>query len=115
MPPTKFRSWALSSILPDSDAEHSGYSSYCEPVCAAGLLMLRHHIGRPPLAEERGGDGAGLVDGEDDDRDSVVAREREGGGVHDLQFAGDGLVVGEAFVALGVGVLLRVRGVDAVD
>ena len=82
---------------------------------ARGWGLLRHHVSRPPLPEQRGADRAGLVHREDDDRDAVVAREREGGGVHHLQVLGDRLVVGEALVARRARVFLRVGGVDAVD
>ena len=45
------------------------------------------------------GDRARRMDRTDDDRESALASEREGGGVHDLEVAPDRLVVGQPVVA----------------
>src|SRR5215203_4564789 len=72
----------------------------------------RSDDGRGVAPRENAGDRARRVDRADDHRQPALAREREGGGVHDPQIPGDRLVVGEAVVALGAGVGLRVGGVD---
>src|SRR5580693_6423554 len=79
------------------------------------MAPLRHDVSRAPLAQDRRGNGAGLVDREDDDRDAVVARKSESRSVHYLQLAGDRLVMSEAIEACGCWILLRVGGIDAVD
>ncbi len=61
------------------------------------------------------GEPAAFADREHDDRDAVVAHQRDGRGVHDLQVARQHFVIGEPLVAGGGGVLLRIGGVDAVD
>src|SRR5438874_162789 len=58
---------------------------------------------------------AGLEDAEHVDRQLLVAAKCERRGVHDLQVLHERLVEGEARVARGVGILLRVRGVHAID
>ena len=68
-----------------------------------------------PAPGQHFGEIAGLADVEHDDRNIVVAAERDGGGVHDLQIVAQNLVEAHRLIALGVGDLLRVRGVDAVD
>ena len=58
---------------------------------------------------------AGLVDVEHDDRDLVLARQRDRRGVHHLQVLLQHVHVGERVVALGGLVLARIGRIDAVD
>src|SRR4051794_17915023 len=55
-----------------------------------------------------------LEDAEDVDRQLLVAAQRKRGGVHHLKVLHDRFIEGEARIALGVRVALRVGGVDAV-
>src|SRR5262245_7612252 len=64
--------------------------------------------GRSAFAAQHGFDRASLADREHDDRYTVFAGKRKGGGVHDLEAALDRLVVAQPLVALGLGVDLRV-------
>ena len=54
-------------------------------------------------------------DREHDDRHTVFPGKREGGGVHDLRSLSIASWWVSRVVALGLGVLLRIGGVDAVD
>ncbi|SOY46183.1 hypothetical protein CBM2587_A160060 [Cupriavidus taiwanensis] len=73
------------------------------------------HQGTLVLAQDHALERAGLHDREHLDRQLLVAAQREGGGVHHLQVARDGLVEADGGVARGAGILLRVGGVHAVD
>src|SRR5690606_26263817 len=68
-------------------------------------LVLAHHH-----ALER----AGLEDREHVDRQFLVATQREGGRVEYFKVPPAGLIEADAMKALGVRILLRVGGVDAV-
>mmetsp|Transcript_5760 Transcript_5760/g.14066 ORF Transcript_5760/g.14066 Transcript_5760/m.14066 type:complete len:311 (-) Transcript_5760:9-941(-) len=69
------------------------------------LVLALHH----PLQR------AGLEDAEHLDRQLLVTAQREGGTIHHLQVAADRFVKRDGGVALGLGVLLGIGGVDAVD
>ena len=56
-----------------------------------------------------------LVHVENDDRNLVVHAKTEGGRVHHLQPLRQGFGVGDLFVALRIGIEIRVAVVDAVD
>src|SRR5262249_36635919 len=71
--------------------------------------------GADAAAVEHVSEAAAFADGKHDDRNGVVAHERNGGGVHHLQIARQHLVVGQRVVARGFGILLGIGGVDAVD
>src|SRR5919106_5948582 len=66
------------------------------------------------LAEDHAAKRARLEDAEYRDGQFLVAAQRERGGVHHLEVAGDGLVEAELRVALGARLALRVGGVDAI-
>jgi hypothetical protein len=68
-------------------------------------LFAAHHAEQFPALEEI----------KDEYRDLVVHAKRKGGGVHDLQAAGERFGVGEAVELDGLGVFHRVGVVDAVD
>src|SRR3981081_2224289 len=71
--------------------------------------------GRSPFAAQHGLDRAFRTDREHDDRYTVFAGKRKGGGVHDLQVAVDRFLVGEPLVARRLGVEFRGGGVNAAD
>src|SRR6185369_12573813 len=56
-----------------------------------------------------------LAKRKDVDRNRAVAREVDGGGVHHLQAFGQNALIGGARDARRLRILLRIRGVDAVD
>jgi len=53
-------------------------------------------------------------DVEHHDRDLVVHAEGEGGGIHDLEPAPEGVAVGDRLETLGPGIGPRIRIIDAV-
>ncbi len=55
-----------------------------------------------------------LADVEHDDRDIIVAAQRHGAGVHDLQIVGQDAVESDAFITLCARHLLRIGIIDAV-
>src|SRR5215467_10751144 len=71
--------------------------------------------GRATFPAQHGFDRALLADREHDDRYTVFAGKRKGGGVHHLEVALDRFLVGKSLVAGRLGVLFRVGVVDAVD
>src|SRR5215472_18510655 len=70
--------------------------------------------GRATFPAQHGFDRALLADREHDDRYTVFAGKRKGGGVHHLEVALDRFLVGKSLVAGRLGVLFRVGAVDAV-
>ena len=67
------------------------------------------------IADEGAGHVARLFEAEDADALLVVAGHGQCGGVHDGQIVHEGAIVAQGFKTLGVLVLARVGGVDAVD
>ena len=53
-------------------------------------------------------------DVEHHDRDLVVHAEREGGGIHDLESAPEGVAVGDRLETLGPGIGPGIRIIDAI-
>src|SRR6185503_5169985 len=78
----------------------------CKSYVNQGALVLAH---------DHALQGVLLEDAEHVDRQLLVAAQRERGRVHDLEVAVDRLVEADPGVALGARVLLRIRGIDAVD
>src|SRR5215217_3406253 len=76
---------------------------------------LRSHNCRLGGSVQDGRNRARGVYAPDDDGQPTLASEGEGSRVHDLQVSGNRLVMGEAIEPDRVRVLLRIRGVDAVD
>src|SRR6202140_304624 len=71
--------------------------------------------GKAPFSAQHLFDRAPLPDRKYDDRHTVFLGKREGRGVHDLQALIQGLLMAQAIIALGLRVLLRIGGIDAVD
>ena len=68
-----------------------------------------------PLPSQNIENRAGRADGEHNYRNPIIARKRDGGGVHDAQIAGQNIVKGEPVEALGLRVALGIGGIDAID
>src|SRR5687768_14035900 len=94
-----------------------GGCSYVDESCGpvrAGSAVAAHQ--RANLLTLHGpGDRAGGGQVEEHHRHVVVARQADGGGVGDLEVAGEVLVVAEVVELDGVGVVLGVGVVDPVD
>src|SRR6516164_2409426 len=56
-----------------------------------------------------------FADREHDDRHTIFPGKREGSGIHHFQVALDCFLVGQAVIAFGVLVLLRIGAVDSID
>src|SRR3954469_7349201 len=88
---------------------------HCGPGCApCAPPASTADGGRSPFATQHGLDRAFRADRENDDRYTVFAGKRKGGGVHHLEAAVDRLLVSEPLVARRLGVEFRVGAVDAV-
>src|SRR5215831_1105198 len=99
-------SWAMS--VPHASPYSLSLLAYC------GLLWLfddriapapLHDLGKPAILEDR----------EDQDRDAVFPGQRDRRGIHDLQVAGQYLVIVEPVEAAGFGVAHRIGIIDPVD
>jgi len=79
-----------------------------------GLWRLFHHGGEFAFALHDGGEGAGFMDIENDDWQIVLTRQADSGGIHHGQITRQHIKIGQRFVALGIGLLARIGGVDAI-
>src|SRR6478735_7312538 len=98
-----------------SPRNHLSASDHCGPDASRAPSASTADGGRSPFAAQHGLDRALLADREHDDRYTVFAGKRKGGGVHHLEAAVDRLLVGEPLVARRLGVEFRVGAVDAID
>src|SRR5690606_2499611 len=96
----------------------SGHSAFARPFSMKGASRDRISTANQRVSSasgENAAESAGFVEREHDDRQPVVAGERDGRGVHHAEVPLQHLVVAHGVIALGVGELLGVLVVDAVD
>ena len=86
-----------------------------------GLVVFRHdqasllHYRLHALAREHAREIALFADREDHDRDVVVAAQRHGGSVHDLQIVCQNFVITDCFKTFCARILLGIAVIDPVD
>src|SRR5690606_14124570 len=90
-----------------------GFADFCD--AHGNFLCLNVYQCAFVFAAGRSLERAGLVDRKHLDGQFLIAAQREGRGVHDLEPAHDGLVEADARVARGGRILVGVGTVDAID
>src|ERR1051325_11290298 len=70
------------------------------------LMRIRDH-GATSAASQNGGEPARIVDRKHNDRDGVLARQRDGGRIHHLQITRQHLVIGQMLITLRIRHALR--------
>src|SRR5690606_5767633 len=99
---------ALPILLPFS------YGGGTRKLCAPRESVVGYD-GTVSAAGQYFGKSALFMDGEDDDRDGVFTRQRDGGDVHDGKALFEHFAVRQTIETGGGRVLLRIGGIDAVD